>query len=260
MMPKASTQVFETFELLEMILDLLPPRRILAVQRVCKTWQTVIARSTRIQHLLFRKSKEVVLEPFKIDPPLDDFTIARYDRELNINRVSPAVVRPIRWRPDANIFVAYTLALKRPTDEFSLNGTWPSYMDSYLTEPRCTTGMLVVTKNVEKHSADQKELSCSLRDPEGLKLGHLIQTASRMVDVDEEMDATDDHLLQFYLRMPVSEETNERWSDERAYRKKRKAEREQLVIESTVIEAFSESQLQLEVRLRQEVVRQPASM
>lgn len=46
----ACNKVFSTYELLEHIITFLPPRHVLKVERVCKTWKAVIEDSIRIAH------------------------------------------------------------------------------------------------------------------------------------------------------------------------------------------------------------------
>ena len=67
----ASAQVFDTTELLEMILYKLPIRDLLFAQRIAKQWKAVIDNSVKLQQALF--FRPVPIEPvlFVIAPHFD---------------------------------------------------------------------------------------------------------------------------------------------------------------------------------------------
>ena len=215
-------QVSQTFELLEMILEILEPRKIFTIQSVCKRWQAVIAGSKKIQYHIFRQAREKVLQPFKIDPP-SDFTIARYDAELRFNRAIHSIVKPRRWRAGEDVWVSYILNLgPRTVDQARL---LPSYMNLFVTEPPICTVAIVVTGVTPENLKTDHALRCSMKDLDGVRIGPLIETAACMIYDDELLKDYEQHILQVWFRMPVSKTMNDLWNNESSERKKHRAER-----------------------------------
>ena len=94
-MPSATTTVFETYELLEMILAAIPPRKILVVQRVCKSWQAVIAQSIKIKKLLFQHADGAPVQPTSKLPLVNaetGVTLVTYPQELSFNAILPGTL------------------------------------------------------------------------------------------------------------------------------------------------------------------------
>ena len=219
---QAVSKVLGTYELLEIILKLLPARDILAIQAVCKSWKAVVARSKTIQQLLFQQSAGEVLTPSKIEVS-NDFTAATYSKELVFNRLLHSKVKPRRWRPGTDIWISYVLALQRPTAEEMESQATFSYLKMFLTEPPSTTAMVVIS---ELHGDNiHRTVSCSLRDPKGLSIGLLMETAGNIIFKDSRMDGVYDFMMEVWLRMPVSEASKIKWTAEREERRKRRAER-----------------------------------
>ena len=124
----ASTQVFNTLELLRMILELTEPRNLLSHQQVNKTWQGVIKTSPILQQKLH----------YKVDPLKDSRG------------------NPFTWNP----FIGY-LSLPHPYSRFGLhsfdteifhkhNFHIASWKDMHLTTPAITE-MLLIEDQDEYH-------------------------------------------------------------------------------------------------------------
>lgn len=86
-MASARTQVFGTYELLQLIIESLPPRKILVVQAVCKTWQKVIHENRRIQQKTFFSPVGNVVAPRQDSDIRPRHHGACYERKMTINRL-----------------------------------------------------------------------------------------------------------------------------------------------------------------------------
>lgn len=214
----AAIRPVHTFELLEMIILLLPPRSILSVQRVSRRWFDVIEGSKAIQQLLFYQRNGCVVSPSKLESQYDGFTVAKYDQELDFNRALKSIVKARRWRPNRDVWVSYVLCLRPQIEEDF--GTISSYTDLYLTQPPCDCAMLIVSGITESGEKTQLDIRCSVKDLTGLKIGQLIDTAASVIFGDEGLKQYELHLIELWLRMPVSKWTNDVWVAESAERKK----------------------------------------
>ena len=67
----ATTRVLETYELLEMVLAKTTPKDLFVMQRVSKTWKSLIERSEQLQQTMFLKPAGKAILPAKYpdDPP-----------------------------------------------------------------------------------------------------------------------------------------------------------------------------------------------
>ena len=60
-------RVFDTYELLEMVLQQLPMRDVLLAQRVSKTWKKVISQSQSLQRKLFFKPASIIAPDYDVE-------------------------------------------------------------------------------------------------------------------------------------------------------------------------------------------------
>lgn len=173
-MASASTRVFETYELLEIIIASLDsPHKILVIQRVCRTWRAVIQRSAGIQDRFLGPSTRELARP-KSKGPVGIV----YDEKFVFNDVW---IQPRRAYVESSLFVPNThelVARKFEFDRKSCGSTdKSSYRKLFLTRPPCTTAFVRAWKDDQKGEVHP----ATLHDSNGITLG-LLEDVARNVD------------------------------------------------------------------------------
>lgn len=138
-MASASNRVFETYELLEIIIASLDsPHEILVVQRVCKTWRAVIERSAGIQNRSSGASTRKLAHPKSKWPEG-----IVYDTEFAFNNIW---IQPTHRYEEKSLYLRNTselIAREFEFDRMSYGSTSKSSCRKlFLTQPRCTTAFV----------------------------------------------------------------------------------------------------------------------
>jgi hypothetical protein len=138
----------ETTEILEQVLTYLSPQQLFSVQRVSRTWKSVIADSLAIQQKLFLRLHDKPKETWMLfslrtnvnDVRLEKFSPTKpedlYWTSLG-KKFSPVMVNPFlqatRWSGPSCVRLGYTIPTKS------------SLLDTYVSDPPCDTAWILAT-------------------------------------------------------------------------------------------------------------------
>ena len=112
----SAVKVLETYELLEMILLLLPPGTVLKLQSACKRWESVISSSSEIQKHMFLQADSVAIAPGQNEAPWEVWTPSTYSNELRINTLLFSNYEFI-WQSHRMISVDPAFNRRHPSDQ-----------------------------------------------------------------------------------------------------------------------------------------------
>ena len=208
----AVSRVLGTYELLEMILLALPPRRVLVLQTVSKTWNTVIGSSKKFQQKLFLLPISDAVQPKLVTGEgfVESGTLPVYNNPISFNRIQRSIV----GTPDEKGFVAnFDLVIYDTTYRPTKSGSHGclSWHDMFLTQPPCTIALVYVY--AARHGKDQEGwedvTQCSLRDRSGIKFDLLCKLVRSLTDPDIERIR-----VSTVMFMPVSQEMKDMWDED----------------------------------------------
>ena len=205
-MAAAVKHVFETSELLELIIASLPPEDIFILQAVCKRWRTVMATSPAIQSLTFRRAGGQPIKPSRIHcSRKTSLTIPEYNQELTINPGGRWRLRCNNWKPGKTCNLSFFMDFVNEFTDVDY-----SFLDLYLTSPPYTTAsILVVCYEGEAEGAAGQHVRCSIQDSNGIKISLLVDVAEKIVLTTGRKEFVRRFLVACYLKAPVSEDTKE---------------------------------------------------
>lgn len=177
-MSSAVERVLETPELLEIIIASLPVGRILVVQAVGKTWQNAIVKSPTIQKLIFRRATAQPISPTSVrQSRIPSGMIIQYDHDLEFSSTGAWQVYRSKKRPDEVRCVSLSISLLNVSTSIDY-----SFLGMYLTNPPITTATMVVLSYEDSaKDARRDEIRCSVRSPQGLTEGYLVEVADDIV-------------------------------------------------------------------------------
>lgn len=218
-MASATAQVLNTYELIQLIVELLPPRKVCVVQAVCKTWQGV-TQSKKIQQTLFKAQVSPPIAPRLTDTTSKDLWVED-EQQLVLNRILPGLTPIIKWdRINGLINLDYTFHV--PKSFFSTNkrgcnspdGRPASYIQSYLEMFVTQPPAAVVNMRISAFGSEETSI-CSVRESCGLKFWHLFEVLEKVASGLDIEDDTATLKAILYFSMPVDEQTRDEWAAER---------------------------------------------
>ena len=197
-------------ELLSMILEHLPPRKVFVLQRVSKHWQAVINGSPTIQTKLFLRPSKSPLSP-KFDYRRGKASLY-YTKELEVNKILGCEVdldledlptsQPVQTR------CATTISLSQNHDEEQL-GIEPSWYRMFLTQPPCT--MAQALHDCAREDRYWTPMDFSVHNPAGLRYRDLWAGRDRAQAAGCIL-SSEHARLDFELWMMVGAETSAEWN------------------------------------------------
>ena len=142
----AVTQVLDTYELLEPVITLLPPKQMFTVQAVSESWHSIITRSSKIQRLMFRLPRRLPLTPVVSGSRLSNVRmVSQYDEELEFNCLTGGLMRDEVWPSETEPSLCITVLVFEKKEQ--LKGVKPQASDDlFFTQPPCTTACMYVEK------------------------------------------------------------------------------------------------------------------
>ena len=203
-MASAEERVLSINELLSMILEQLPGRKIFAIQSVSKHWRAIIQASPTIQKNLFLRA-----EGAPVTPPLDGVYCLDYPIELQINELVQCNITSDAWtEPPEQIIVDYGVQVPwRLDDEPAIELSCDSM---FITKPPCTVVECYYLAPDRSQGAEM--VFYWIRDPAGLRFKDLLDAHDRaMADHPDDDDQKMERQVGFVLSMPVSRVVHERW-------------------------------------------------
>lgn len=204
---EATDRALGTIEILAMILEQLPGRKIFTVQRVSKLWMAVIDTSPTIQCKLFLRARREPVAPITCNT---DEGWLEYERELEVNQLVNSLTQAIDWdappeKSEVEISTNHRGRGSQPRKERA------SCDRMFVTQPPCT----IVEGYSVMDLVDNVECRFSVRNQAGLRFRDLVLASEgAMAHFPDDFPDKEDRSLVYTLWMPVGEDVRAEWTEQ----------------------------------------------